>query len=451
MTGRGRYSPANLIRSKNLPTTKGTCVQLPAKIDDPGENQWWRQQLRDPAVPKIIDLFCGAGGMSEGFVNAGFAVVVALDHEKYACQTFAANIPSRVICTDISQIKDPAMIVDGLEYTSIDVIVGGPPCQGFSSVGRARILSLEDEKQQVLLARNELYQQYFRFVEQFRPAFFVMENVPTLIRFGGGEYLKGIQQECDRLGYSWDYRVVDAADYGVPQIRRRLFIVGSKVGRLFRWPRLICENQAVTLQDAIDDLPKVLPPSLEECLAYDPGRIRTLYQQLMRSRVLPQDREKIYDHVVRPVREDDKHIFTHMKPGDRYTDIDEQYRRYNSASFKDKYYMLRHDQPGVTITAHMAKDGYRYIHWDASQCRTLSVREAARIQSFGDHFRFAGFRSSRFIQIGNAVPPLLAEVISKQILRGLHINRGILDEELIVQLGLPGYQQWTELVGYRDE
>lgn len=451
MTGRGRYSPDNLIRSQDLPTTRGTCVQLPSKIDDPEEKQRWLQKLCDPAEPKLIDLFCGAGGMSEGFVNAGFTVAVALDHDQYACETFAANIPSRVICTDISKIKDPARILDGLEYTSIDVIVGGPPCQGFSNVGRARILSLEEEKQRVLLARNELYQQYFRFVEQFRPAFFIIENVPTLIKFGEGEYLKGIQQECDRLGYSWEYRVVDAADYGVPQIRRRLFIVGSKVGRLFRWPRMTYENQAMTLQDAIDDLPRVLPPSLEECLLYDPGRIRSLYQQLMRSRVLSEDREKIYDHVVRPVREDDKHIFTHMKPGDRYIDIDERYRRYNSASFKDKYYMLRQDQPGVTITAHMAKDGYRYIHWDISQCRTLSVREAARIQSFGDHFRFAGFRSSRFIQIGNAVPPLLAEAISKQILRGLQIDRGVLDEELMVQLGLPGYEQWTELVGYRDE
>ncbi len=451
MTGRGRYSPANLIRSEDLPTTKGMCVQLPAKIDDPGEKQQWQQQLCNPAVPKIIDLFCGAGGMSEGFVNAGFAVAVALDHDRFACETFAANIPSRVICTDISQIKDPATILDELEYTSIDVIVGCPPCQGFSTVGRARILSLEEEKQRALLAHNELYQQYFRFIEQFRPAFFVMENVPTLIKFGEGEYFKGIQQECDRLGYSWEYRVIDAADYGVPQVRRRLFIVGSRVGRFFRWPRKTHENQAVTLQDAIDDLPEVLPPSIEECLSYVPGRIHTLYQQLMRSRVLPRDRGKIYDHVVRPVREDDKHIFTHMQPGDRYIDIDEQYRRYNSASFKDKYYMLRKDAPGVTITAHMAKDGYRYIHWDTDQCRTLSVREAARIQSFGDHFRFAGFRSSRFRQIGNAVPPLLAEAISKQILRGLQIDRRILDENIIVQPGLPGYEQWTELVEYRDE
>ena len=451
MTRRGRYSSDNLIRSEDLPTMRGTCMQLPAKIDDLEEKQRWEQQLRDHMVPKIVDLFCGAGGMSEGFVNAGFAVVAAVDHEKYACETFATNIPARVICTDISRIEDPATILEGLEYTSIDVIVGGPPCQGFSSVGRARILSLVEEQQRAVLARNELYQQFFRFIEYFRPPFFIMENVPTLIKFGNGEYFRGIQQECERLGYFYEAQVIDAADYGVPQVRRRLFIIGSRVGKLFRWPRPTHGNRGVPLLDAIGDLPPVLPPSLEECLLYPPDRVRSIYQQLMRSRVLRRDREKIYDHVVRPVREDDKVIFSQMKPGDRYIDINELYQRYNSRSFKDKYYMLRPDLPGVTITAHLAKDGYRYIHWDSCQHRTISVREAARIQSFGDHFRFAGYRSSRFKQIGNAVPPLLSEAIAQQVLRAIQIHRGFARGKITLQPGLPGHEQWSELVEYSDE
>ncbi len=440
MTGRGRYSPANLIRSENLPTTRGTCVQLPAKINNPEEKQRWQQQLCDPAVPKIIDLFCGAGGMSEGFVGAGFAVAAALDNDKYACETFAANIPAKVIRTDISQIEDPTTILEGLECTSIDVIVGGPPCQGFSNVGRARILSLEKDMQQPLLARNELYQQFFRFIEHFRPTLFVMENVPTLISFEKGEYLQGITQECQRLGYTWKCHIISAADFGVPQMRKRLFIVGSRQGNLFRLPRATHKSQPVTLQEAIGDLPSVLPPSLEECLPYPLDHELSVYQQLMRSRVLLEDREKIYDHVVRPVREDDKQIFTSMKPGDRYIDVDEQFRRYNSKSFKDKYYKLKSDAPGVTITAHMAKDGYRYIHWDINQSRTLSVREAARIQSFGDHFRFAGFRSCRFRQIGNGVPPLLAEAVAKQVMRAIQIDRGLINEEIFVQQYLPGIE-----------
>jgi DNA (cytosine-5)-methyltransferase 1 len=451
MTGRGRYSPANLIRSEDLPTTRGTCVHLPAKLDDPEEKQRWEQQLRDPAVPKIIDLFCGAGGMSEGFVNAGFAVIAAVDYEKYACETFAANIPARVECIDISKIEDPATLLEGLEYTSIDVIVGGPPCQGFSTVGRARILSLQEEQRRAVLARNELYQQFFRFIEYFRPPFFVMENVPTFTNFEEGIYFKGVKQECERLGYFYEPRVLDAADYGVPQVRRRLFIVGSRVGKLFRWPRPTHEDQAVSLLEAIGDLPAVEPPALVECRDYSPDRIQSLYQQFMRSRVRIEDREKIYDHVVRPVREDDKVIFSRMKPGQRYIDIDKQYRRYNSESFKDKYYKLRPDMPGVTITAHMAKDGYRYIHWDKSQYRTISVREAARIQSFGDHFRFAGFRSSRFREIGNAVPPLLSEAIARQVLRAVQINRGFPGVRATVQPGLPGYERWSTLVGHPDE
>lgn len=449
MPGRGRYSPANLIRSEDLPSVRGNCVQLPARLENSEENQQWQQRLKDPSVPKIIDLFSGAGGMSEGFVNAGFAVAMALDHEKYACETFAANIPARVICTDIARIEDPATLMDGLDCNSIDVIIGGPPCQGFSSVGRARILSLEEQQRRVLLARNELYQQYFRFIEHFRPAFFVMENVPTLIKFGEGAYFKGIQEECERLGYQCEEKSINAADYGVPQLRRRLFIVGSRVGKLFRWPRATHEHHPITLQDAIDDLPFVFPPSTEECLLYEPQKAHTMYQQLMRSRVLPADREKIYDHLVRPVREDDKDIFTLMKPGDRYIDIPEEYRRYNSESFKDKYYKLRPDEPGVTITAHMARDGYRYIHWDKEQCRTLSVREAARIQSFGDHFRFAGFRSSRFRQIGNAVPPLMAEAIARHILRAWRIDRGFLKS--ILQPGLPGHERSTILLGTSND
>lgn len=447
MTGRGRYSPANLIRSADLPSVRGTCVRLPARLDNAEVQAQWQEKLRDPSVPKIVDLFAGAGGMSEGFVEEGFTVAAALDHDQFACESFAANIPAKVICTDISSIENPTAIINEFDYSAIDVIVGGPPCQGFSTVGRARILSLEEEQQQVLLARNELYQQYFRFIEHFRPAFFVMENVPALLNFNDGAYFTGIQEECERLGYVWEHKTINAADYGVPQLRRRLIVIGSRVGRIFRWPR--ATHEPVTLRDAIGDLPVVQAPSMIECLPYEPQNELSRYQQLMRSRVPAEDRDKIYDHLVRPVREDDRHIFSLMQPGHRYIDIPEEYRRYNSASFKDKYYKLLPDQACVTITAHMARDGYRYIHWDNNQCRTLSVREAARAQSFGDHYRFAGFRSSRFRQIGNAVPPLMARAIAGQILLAWKRSKGL--TESLLQLGLPGYEHVTTLVGTSDD
>jgi len=445
MSRPGRYSPDNLIRSKNLTSTPGNIIVLLPRLDNPVEKQNWLQSLSDPATPKVLDLFCGAGGFSEGFVNAGFTVVAGIDHTKAALNTFAANIAARTILTDIAEIKDPLTIVEGLKISAIDVIVGGPPCQGFSQVGQARIRSLDEDDQLKLLARNELYSQFFRFVEFFRPSFFVMENVPNLLTFENKAYIQAIQKESDRLGYSIDFKVLDASDYGVPQVRRRLIIVGSRNGPLFYWPRTINEKDKVCLLDAIGDLPAVKPPQLEECLKFDPNGLLTSYQQLMRCRVPMTEKQFIYDHVVRPVREDDIVIFSNMKPGDKYTDINPQYQRYNAESFKDKYYMLKPDAPGVTITAHLDKDGYRYIHWDSAQHRTISVREAARIQSFGDHFKFAGARSARFRQIGNAVPPLMAEKIAEQIKRAIKRNSGLLPGD-VIQLALPGHEEKRWLV-----
>jgi DNA (cytosine-5)-methyltransferase 1 len=440
MPDRGRYSRDDLIRSSNLPKKAGRSVKLPKQLDDPIKKAEWQQQLADPAVPKILDLFCGAGGMSEGFVQQGFVIAAACDHDSDACKTFEANIATHVVCADIKDITEPGSLLNDLSVSSIDVIVGGPPCQGFSVYGRGRLGSLEENNQRDLLARNNLYQEFFRFVEKFLPSFFVMENVPMLLNFQNSAYIRAIQLECQRLGYTPIIQIIDATDYGVPQHRRRLFIIGNRIGKPFRWPYPTCK-QPVTLQDAIGDLPELLPPSEGEYLPYAPVHPISAYQQHMRSRVLPEDRAFIYDHVVRPVREDDEYVFQHMKPGDRYIDIDPRYQRYNAETFRDKYYMLKPDKPGTTITAHIAKDGYRYIHWDTSQHRTLSVREAARIQSFGDHFHFSGSRTSRFRQVGNAVPPLIASIIAQQIYQAIKRNDGSAPEEQIIQLALPEYEQ----------
>jgi DNA (cytosine-5)-methyltransferase 1 len=407
-----------------------------------------------------IDLFCGAGGLSYGFQEAGFVCALGIDQDADACETHAANLFSKTRCLDIQTITCPPKLMEELGIPRVDVIIGGPPCQGFSLVGRGKVRSLSREVQDRISRQNYLYREFVRFVKALHPQFFVMENVPHLSSFADGIMMQAIREDFDTLGYDIYPEVLEAAQYGVPQHRRRLFIIGTRIGWVYRRPRTTHGDTIPvrTLADAIADLPPVQAPSLLEELPYIPRRppdvnVSEAYTALMRSTVPHVHQGAIFDHVVRPVRKDDYVIFRAMKQGDRYRDVDPQYRRYamkrsqrdGRDAFADRYYKLRWDQPCVTITAHMAKDGYRYIHPDIDQPRTLSVREAARIQSFPDHFRFAGYRTSRFYQIGNAVPPLLAEAIGRSIARALREYRqGISREhEQIFQWQplLPGFSK----------
>ena len=426
------------IRSADLPTHRGASVDLPARLDGPGALDRWHDRVHDPAALIVLDLFCGAGGMSEGFEAEGFVVAAGIDADAAACATYAANATGKTLCHDLACVHTPDQaqaLVAGLGIPRVDVIVGGPPCQGFSVVGRARIRSLpREEQRREILGRNELYRNFFRFVEALRPLMFVIENVQAMRTWEDGLLFQAMLDTARALGYDTFEDVLNAADYGVPQSRRRQFIVGSRIGRVFRFPASR-GLPAVSLDEAIGDLPVVQAPSLVETLPYNPRRIGP-YQQLMRSRVRAGDAGVVHDHVVRPVRDDDREVFRLMEPGDRYLDIDPRYRRYDDRSFEDRYFKLRPDIPCITITAHMAKDGYRYIHWDRDQCRTLSVREAARAQSFDDAFRFAGHRSNRYRQIGNAVPPLLARELAVRVRRAIEGGHDVV-EDREWQLALP--------------
>lgn len=437
MTMRGRYQKADLIRSADLPTARGTCVHLPPLLASDDALARWQARVDDDRTIIVLDLFSGCGGMTLGFENAGLFVAAALDSDPFACETHAANFLSKSLRLDL-RTANPREVIRDLGLPRVDIIIGGPPCQGFSLVGRARVRSLTDEQRQEVLARNTLYRQYLRFVDELRPLMFVMENVPHFKTFDRGAIFESVRAESQRLGYVIDDKMLVATDFGVPQARRRLFIVGTRIGRNISWPRPSHRLAPITLRDAIGDLPAVTAPQLEECLPYHPGQASS-YADLMRRAVPTSDQDRIYDHVVRPVREDDRVIFQRMRPGSRYVDIDPRYQRYDVRSFEDRYLMLDPDRPSNTITAHLAKDGYRHIHWDTDQCRTLSVREVARIQSFGDHFRFTGFRTGRFRQIGNAVPPHLAEAIARQIRRALLGEPdAAADTDGAWQPGLPG-------------
>jgi DNA (cytosine-5)-methyltransferase 1 len=433
------------IRSNDLPANRGLPVRLNPLLDSAANAATWAKRVTDPLEMIVLDLFSGAGGMSHGFERAGFLVGAGLDNDAFACESFAANHlgpARRVDLASYEQHYNPHLLLNELGLPRVDVVIGGPPCQGFSQIGLAKVRSLNSDVRQRIYERNFLYREFVRFVKEIKPLMFVMENVPHLARFNNGLVAQQILEDFSEIGYDvYDPMILDASHYGVPQGRRRLFIVGTQIGRNFTKPRPThgTVKRIRTLADAIADLPVVTAPSWEEELAYVARRRPDLenegiwspeYASLMREHVPQYQQHLVFDHIVRAVREDDAQIFRSMRPGGKYDEVDESLRRYElrangsgGTHFADRYYRLRWDRPSITITAHLAKDGYRYIYPDNDQIRTLSIREAARIQSFPDHFRFAGYRTNRFIQVGNAVPPLLAEAIGQEVARAIQYYR----------------------------
>ena len=364
------------------------------------------------------DLFCGCGGISLGFHEAGITSVVGVDHDASALETWAANFPGYARLADL---QDPVQIdelVDLLAAVKPDVISGGPPCQPFSRAGRSKIRDLvRSGVRQSHDDRRDLWRSFIDIAIRVKPRAVVMENVPDLALADDMLLLRTIVDELESSGYGVHTRIVSAQDHGVPQLRQRLILVALELGTSFEWPSP--KERLVTLADAVKDLPPVKPGwrpdgGAEGWTPYeakDPGT----YAVDMRRRVRHPGR--LYDHITRPVRDDDLEIFRKMDSTTKYSDIDPKLQRYRDDIFTDKYKRLDWDQPSRSITAHIAKDGYWYIH--PEEHRTITIREAARIQSFPDHVRFAGPPSAAFRQIGNAVPPRLAEAIAGQLTEAL--------------------------------
>jgi DNA (cytosine-5)-methyltransferase 1 len=381
--------PHPVIRSNNLDTCRGARVRLSPKLRSEEGEAAWQKAVSAPDAMVAVDLFCGAGGLSYGFQEAGFVTALGIDSDADACETHAANLLSSTLCQDIRTIKHPQALVEELGIPRVDVVIGGPPCQGFSLVGRGKVRSLSKEMRDKIYSQNYLYREFVRFVQSLRPLFFVMENVPHLSSFADGIIAEAIAQDFDALGYNIYHELLEAAHYGVPQTRRRLFIIGTRIGWVYRKPRVTHGHtrRVRTLADAIADLPPVQAPALVEESPYFPYsppdvHVSGEYAMFMRSSLPPDYQGIIFDHIVRPIREDDAVIFRSMKPGNRYRDVDPRYRRYALKQaqrdgryyFADRYYKLPWDQPCVTITAHMAKDGYRYIHPDSEQpCRPCTA------------------------------------------------------------------------------
>jgi len=401
----------------DLPRTRGDKLELPPLVET-------EHTVLSDDRPTVVDLFCGAGGMSLGFESAGFRTVLGVDRDKWACQTFAAHIQAKVVQADIASISDFQAFFQEHGVQQVTGIIGGPPCQGFSRVGRDRIRHRDrlkgfNEPQKDL--RNRLYRQFLAAVAALRPLFFVMENVPDLALYEdeGRLLIDQIQEEFEALGYSVRWDSLLASHFGVPQRRKRLFIVGfhQTLTSPFQWPdqetaRLFYGLSSLRM--AIGDLPAVPDGHLVRLISY--GQMPETWLHHWYRDSMPEGSEHLlFDHLTRPHREDDKRDFRKLKEGQKYVDLSEEDRRYRCDIFRDKYHKLIWDEPSWTLTAHISHDTYRYIHPEREPPRTLSLREVARIQSFPDHWRFCGYRTRAFTQIGNAVPPLLARAVARSI------------------------------------
>ena len=406
------------INKFRLPTRRGKRIALEANRnfpdqDDPESIKKW---LDDLPRPWAIDLFSGAGGLSLGLEQAGFSVVAAADSDPVAIETHSANIAG---LTWLGDLSNPAGFIEQLdrwEIDSVDLLAGGPPCQPFSRAGTAKIGNLVRSGSRLAYdARADLWQSFFAILDRLTPRALLFENVPDFARAQGGALLVSLVDELRNRDYGVCVQELKAWNYGVPQHRSRLFVVGVDADMDFSWPKPV--EHRPTVWQAIGDLPVVSPDTRDEVQRYE-GQPHSKLAIAMREGLQGAEAELIRDHITRAVRPDDAEIYRHMKPGDTYLDVPESLRRYRSDIFDDKYFRLSFEDVSRTITAHIAKDGYWYIH--PKQNRTLSVREAARIQTFPDRFRFAGHPTSRFRQIGNAVPPLLASTIADEILRSLN-------------------------------
>lgn len=374
-------------------------------------------------VPIALDLFCGAGGLSLGFERAGYRIGLGVEKDELACRTHRHNFGDHCYLGDIQGITDPEAFVREQHLERVDVIIGGPPCQGFSRVGRGKMRNLRNDPTYIHDPRNQYYSEFIRFVATLRPLVFAMENVPDLQYYVDGEglLLTKALERFRELGYTVEARVLQADRYGVPQTRRRLFIVGNRLGRPIRWPEQI-EGESITVWQAIGDLPMVSHKHRQDEIAYRPRAELNDYQRLMRQG----SGDVLYNHQTRWHNEQDLGAFVRLSEGGRYVDLPAEYKRYRDDIFKDKYWKLYRERPSWTIEAHIGKDTYRHIYpsreGEPEPPRTISVREAARLQSFPDRFRFLGPFTLQFRQVGNAVPPLLAQAVAEAILPDVRVG-----------------------------
>jgi DNA (cytosine-5)-methyltransferase 1 len=470
------------------------------------------QRLRSGDAPRVLDLFSGCGGLSLGFLAAGYSISAAVENDPDAARSHAANFHSgnaaHSVPRDITNLSPEGLAAKlglGDVAYAFDVIVGGPPCQAFARVGRSKLREVEEHPEAFRHdPRARLYIEYLHYVEACAPLAVVIENVPDMLNHGGHNLADEIAELLTNKGYVCRYSLLNAAFYGVPQMRERMILIAlrKEIASSIDFPspthwvdlpqgysgsRAVALSggsaqqkaaafyqaapgatndltPAITAEAAIGDLPRIDARSLLASgllrrgtrrfnvpQAYTGDPPDGTFAREMRAWPAFEGKSAVYDHVIRYLPRDYR-IFAGLKPGDQYPQAHQYALRlfndeldrlagqgllveedgeawirlkadmvppYDPGKFPNKWRKMEADRPARTLLAHLGKDSYSHIHYDSSQARPISVREAARLQSFPDGFTFAGTMNPAFRQIGNAVPPLLANAIASCLRRQL--------------------------------